>query len=293
MEQFYQKVRWLELKAKILDKTAYNIAIHDQLKRKKFFDSVLDCGTGTGLFVRKLSQIIGFKGLVAFDINPGLIEFATKNTLSHLPRGIKNKVQFIVQDLYSKFDSCIKKQFDLITGQAFLEHTNPDESIEILSGLCKEDGWMYFPHNYSGVAVFEPGYDPGVERQILDNFNLYTIENQIIGDRLAGDSYCGQKLPHGFRNKGFRVLNFSTSDWVLTPKGRYSEEEKEILEFIIDKFYEANTSGKVPESKRLTLDILNSWKAFHKKNIEEDKLTFICLQTSILVEKQKTNGGIR
>jgi SAM-dependent methyltransferase len=287
MDKFYQQIKWLELKSKILDDPAYSISIHDRLKKRKYFDSVLDCGTGTGLFALKLSQMIEFNRLLGFDINEDLIKFAKDDTLSHLPENIRRSVQFVVQDLFSESKLSTKMQFDLITGQAFLEHTRINESIEILSEFCKEGGWMYFPHNYSGLAVFEPAYDPVVERQILENFNIYNIETQKYGDRLCGDSQCGQKLPFLFEKHGFQILNFSTSDWVLTAKGQFNKEEKEILNFIIDIFYDANDPEKnpIPISRRLPRETLKGWRSFHKKNIEEHKLTFICLQTSILVEK--------
>jgi len=287
--KFYQQIRWLELKSKILDDPAYSQRIHDRLKKRKYFDSVLDCGTGTGLFAVKLSQMIEFKQLLGFDINENLVKFAKEHTWAHIPGNIRPNVQFVLHDLFSEHKLFKENQFDLITGQAFLEHTTINESIEILSKSCKEQAWMYFPHNYSGLAVFEPAYDPVVERQILENFNIYNIETQKYGDRLCGDSQCGQKLPYLFAKHGFQVLDFSTTDWVLTAKGRFNREEKEILNFIIDIFYDVNDPGQqtIPVSRRLSQETLKEWKSFHKNNIEANKLTFIGLQTSILVENKK------
>lgn len=276
---FYQEDRWLYLKSRILDQPSYSKVIHDELVKHKF-KRVLDCGTGAGDFVKILETWIDFDTLVGFDINPELIEKAKQKFAPS-----KKKIGFHVHNLYNREAGRKWKDFDLVTGQALLEHTDMDVAIPILKGFSVPGGLLYFPHNYMSPTMFEPVFDTTIDLAVVHNFDRFSIENQMFEGRVCGDSQCGAKLFNTFKDFGFEVLQFEMSSWLLYPKGKegYTSDEREVLEMMVDFFYEANKSPSIPLSKRIHPIILEEWKKVRLQQIDDNQLVYICPQTSILV----------
>jgi SAM-dependent methyltransferase len=279
---FYQEARWLYLKSKILDQPSYSKAIFNELVKHKF-KRVLDCGTGAGDFVKTLEKWFDFDTLVGFDINPDLVEKAKQKFADS-----KKNIEFHVHNLYNREAGRKWKNFDLVTGQALLEHTDMDIAVPILKGFSKPDGLLYFPHNYMSPTMFEPVFDTTIDLAVVHNFDRFSIENQMFEGRVCGDCQCGAKLFNIFKDFGFEVLHFEMSSWVLYPKGTkgYAPDEREILEMMVDFFYEANKSPTIPLSKRIHPIILEEWKKIRLQQIDDNQLVYICPQTSILVRNQ-------
>ena len=279
---FYQEDRWLYLKSRILDHPSYSKAIHNELVKHKF-KRVLDCGTGAGDFVKMLETWINFDTLVGFDINPDLVTRAKQKFVES-----KKNIGFHVHNLYNREEGRKWKNFDLVTGQALLEHTDMDIAIPILKGFSKPGGLLYFPHNYMSPTMFEPVFDTTIDLAVVHNFDRFSIENQMFEGCVCGDSKCGAKLYNAFRDFGFEVLHFEMSSWLLYPKKKegYTPDEREILEMMVDFFYKANKSPSIPVSKRIHPIILEEWKKTRLQQIEDNQLVYICPQTSILVQNQ-------
>lgn len=80
------------------------------------------------------------------------------------------------------------------------------------------------------------------------------------------------------------MIDFATSDWLLYPKGEgFSDEEKEILYMLLDFFYDANRKENIPASRRIGAKVLEDWRIARFRQIEDNRLVYICPQTSILV----------
>lgn len=278
MSAFYQVDRWLHLKRKILDQPAYRQEFFDILSKPKF-NRVLDCGCGAGDFVKVMMEKgISFKEMVGFDIDAQLIDIANRN-FSDYPN-----IDFQVHNIYDLESNRPFHDFDLVTAQALLEHTNMSKAIPILRSFIKPGGYMYFPHNYMTPTMFLPVFDNSIDRAIIQNFDRFSIENQVFEGEVCGDSRCGAKLFNIFKEMGFEVLHFATSDWMLYPKVHgYTDEEKEILYMLLDFFYDANKEPRIPMSRRIDNKILENWRVERFRQIEENLLVYICPQTSILV----------
>lgn len=280
MAAFYQVDRWLYLKSKLLDQPAYSReAFH--LLSKRGYRRALDCGCGVGDFVRvMMDNNIHFDELHAFDIDETLINLARQEFKPH------PGFTFHVHNLYNDEANKQFRDFDLVTAQALLEHTNMEKALPILKSYSKPGGLLYFPHNYTSPTMFFPVFDNAIDSAIIENFDRYAIENQVFEGEVCGDCHTGGKLFNIFRDNGFEILLFASSDWLLYPKGPdgYSDEEKEILYILLDFFYDANKNEQIPKSRRVSANYLEDWRIARFRQIEDNQLVYICPQTSILVQ---------
>jgi len=279
-DPFYQEIRWLELKLKILDTPAYSSFIHSILAEKRHFSHILECGTGAGDFVTILEKLVTFDSLTGIDRDARLIGRA-RERFTHNPR-----IHFKISDLEDMKKLEVPQEFDLVTGHALLEHTCMADIIPVLKNCCKVGGFLYFPHNYMSPTIFEPVFDPVIDRQIIRNFDAFSIENQPNKEKLVGNSRCGANIYTSLVESGLEVIHYQCTDWLLYPKnGGYTEEESEILRMLVNFFYNANKNPQIPSSDRISDKILNEWHWTRLSQVEENKLVYLCPQTSILVRR--------
>jgi SAM-dependent methyltransferase len=278
-KQHYQSRRWLELKGDILDPPAYSEAMHERL-RGASIERVLEAGAGTGVFTERLLRLLEPRRLVGFDYDESLVADAVARFADD-PR-----VRVIQQDLYHIADPEIKAGgFDLVAGQALLEHTATAEALPILAGLTRPGGWLYFPMNYDSPLMFEPAFDQQLDDRILANFE-YVLDHQDYGGRICGDSRCGRHLWQSCRAAGLTPVEFTSADWVLWPRnGRYSGRELETLEFLIAIVADENLKPIIPADRAIDRRTIETWRQHRLAQARDHELAFICRQNSILAQR--------
>ena len=249
-EKFYQDLEYQNVWKPVLYRGAYNLDVTnnliDYLKDKNHLEC-LDCCAGTGQDIIRMIEdgLIKDATIYAFDIKKDLIktmpivlkDWGTKRGLncnlkidnsSDFEIRLSDKVRDVevcgfVENLYnlSKYSRFIE-HFDLVMGQAAIEHTNPNLAFPLFKSMLKSEGFLYFPLNYDGWFNFSPPLDPELDERILLLFNDLLNNQEFEGPEnespiKCGDAYCGRNLPYRFKEYGFEILAFGASDWVVQP----------------------------------------------------------------------------
>ncbi len=167
-----------------------------------------------------------------------------------------------------------KEPADLLIAHAFLDLLPMPESLPKLLSLTKGPAWLTV--NFDGVTSLEPKIDAALDAQI-ERLYHQTMDTRPTG----GDSQSGRHLFGHLRSVGADILAAGASDWVVhAVNGRYVEDEKYFLHFILHFFEESLTSH--PE---LDASAFADWLAKQRAQVERGELVYIAHQMDFLVKR--------
>lgn len=122
--------------------TGYKIAVGYFIKQIPFKQSepisVLDAGSGTGLYTFALLEKFPRANVTAFDFNRDMIEQMQRSIQR---KGLSDRVQTFTGDVTKPIPE-IHQQFDLIITGGVLEYVNPKEAVRNLSQYLKQGGYF-------------------------------------------------------------------------------------------------------------------------------------------------------
>ena len=327
--KFYQHTQYLNEWKPALDVKARNTrvlsALREELKDKNRIDKnrikVLECGAGTGRGLVSLitEGILTNAEVHAFDIEQELIgampqlfqQFALKKGWRYIPEEMDSKTEFTfrVQDDKDQIDLRIHgfsesvyvllrraqelSDIDIITGQAFIEHTKSDIVYPILKSLLACNGLVYFSLNCDGWFYYSPSRSAERDEKVAGLFNDIALNNQEFRDRygaiIGGEAFCGRNLPYRFVEEGLEVLAFGPSDWVVTPFTQHqSEEERDFLRYTSTYIKEAclGSSKELRDKWNLSDEKIYQWFEEKQEAINRHEAGFTCVQKDILGRKK-------
>ena len=322
--KFYQHLDYLNSWKPELDKKSYNKDVTKELRNSLNRNrslKVLDCGTGTGMgLIRLIDEgILTRAEITAFDIDPALVqdiprrftEYANEKKLAYKANylapdkfkldltnknGINISVKGFSANLYTltKEDTYHEK-FDVITGQAFIEHVNHSLAYPLIKSMLKKNGLMYFSMNCDGWFNYSiPQADPVLDEKMIGLFNDLALNNQEFERVLGGEAFCGRNLPFRFQENNIAILAYGASDWVITPF-KQSKNELNFIKYTLDYIF-SRCHNSDPEADKLRQlhdldkDSIGRWYFDKLKAIQEGSIGFTCAQKDILGKKVITNG---
>jgi hypothetical protein len=163
---------------------------------------------------------------------------------------------------------------DLLIAHAFLDLLPMPESLPKLLSLTKGLAWLTV--NFDGVTTFEPTIDAALDAQI-ERLYHETMDRRATG----GDSRSGRHLFGYLRGAGTELLAAGASDWVVFARdGKYRDDEKYFLQFILH-FFEESLTGHA----ELDAEGLANWLRERHAQIERGELVYIAHQMDFLVKK--------
>ncbi len=156
---------------------------------------VLECGSGPGCLILKLSQNYPGSNIHSLEIDPVLMrhqrEYLKKN-------GIKN-VELHEGSIYG--NSLPEKFFDIIISRLVLEHLpDPIKALKNMRGLLNDDGRLIIVDNDFDFHLRTFPNIPELE-------TMYKAYCRLRVDE-GGNPRIGRELPVLFKNAGFADLRF-------------------------------------------------------------------------------------
>ena len=259
---------------------------------------VLDLGTGTGLMLRKIISLNPRGKTTLYGIDRNEENCAAARAL------IERELVESGYEIRSSGGSCAAKKGDarltvtvihgdfldeplpavrdeacgFVTAHAVMDLVPLGKTIERVRALLEPGGVFYAPINYDGVTTLLPPYGNGVfENSLLALYNESMNRRSAGGEPTGGDR-TGSGLYQELENRGFSILGFGPSDWLVFPRnGSYPSSDRRFLRYILHMIFKEGDRVKRKEGKRLRL-----WYERRLSDIESGKLTLLTHQTDII-----------
>lgn len=277
----YGPADWLRLKQEILDVPAFEReAILDLIEKRKDIETILDCGAGEGNLAQRLHSLADAKITCGVDLFRTYLETAKERQESA-------KIYYQEASFYQlPFNDAV---FDLVAIQSTFDIMNGDRLMGEMLRVLKEGGWLYISMAYDSSYPFSPVYDEDLEHKIRTNFDVYAIQHEVSEGIRGGDARTGRKLWHYAYKYGLTTIRYTSSDWILYPKPKYTAEEKAVLHLLLQFYYQPtlDPDNSKPSEHRVDPKRLNEWYQTRQRQIENSELTLNIHQNSLLAEKPR------
>jgi hypothetical protein len=255
---------------------------------------VIEVGAGIGTMLRRLLRwdVIREAEYILVDEMAENIEYASAwipQFASEAGLGVErvaeNQLRVFdqIRDVHIRleradvFDFVQKNQepADLLIAHAFLDLLPMPESLSKLFSLTKDLAWLTI--NFDGVTSLEPTIDAKLDERI-ERLYHQTMDMRLTG----GDSQSGRHLFGHLKSVGAEILAAGASDWVVhAVNGKYLEDEKYFLHFILHFFEEALTGHA-----ELDANVFADWLIQRRMQIERGELVYIAHQMDFLIRKK-------
>ena len=167
--------------------------------------------------------------------------------------------------------------FDLLIAHAFLDLVDLPGTLPRLLALLAPGGLFYFTLNFDGVTIFEPDFDPDLERRIIARYHE-TMDTRRVRGQPSGSSVTGRRLLRHLQEGGATVAAAGSSDWLVFPgPAGYPGDEAYFLNFIIDTIGQALLGHPELDPERF-----RAWIAQRHAQIEAAELVYIAHQVDVM-----------
>ncbi|MBT4539593.1 hypothetical protein HOC32_04865 [Candidatus Woesearchaeota archaeon] len=333
--KFYQNVAYLNKWKPVLDEKSRNPEVLSklqlELRKSDKVIKVLECGAGTGSGLISLIKngTLTQAHVSAFDIDPNLVaeipnlfqehallegwDYHNENSIknggkifrvSDTSRGMDISVNTFTNSVYTLGSRQEELEgVDLVTGQAFIEHTKMDQALDGLLRLMPKDALVYFHLNCDGWFQYSPSSSHERDEKLMGLFNDLAMNNQKFKDQfgatIGGMAFCGRVLPYLFHDGRLNpenetgqgeleILAFGPSDWVITPY-QQSDEELKFLEYTAAQINGVCTHPNAEDMRNkwgLTTDDAHTWYEEKLLALGNKSIGFTCVQKDILGKKK-------
>ena len=169
---------------------------------------------------------------------------------------------------------------DVLIAHAFLDLVDLPTTLPALIESMQPGGYLYLTLNFDGQTIFEPAYEPALQKRILDSYHARMDERQV-DSQPSGDSRTGRRLMSSLVEAGLPLLAAGSSDWVVYPGEQgYIEDEQVVLEHVLDTI--AANVGPGPD---LAAADLQRWLQNRRELVASGRLIFIAHQLDVLAQK--------
>lgn len=214
---------------------------------------------------QRLEKFGSSRGMQVHRLSDGLT-LSAEGRLLHVALRTSDLFDFIRQEGTSR-------RFDLLIASAFLDLVDLDAALPGLFGLLRLGGNFYFPINFDGLTLLEPGVDPILDEQVIHLYHRTMDERQVSG-KPSGDSRTGRRLFAALSSAGAEILAAGASDWVVHPtRHSYPADEAYFLRFIIHTIQQALAGHPELDPQRFA-----AWIAARFAQVARGELVFIAHQ---------------
>ena len=246
---------------------------------------VLEIGAGLGTMVARLYDrgvvrageytLLDVDGRLLRDSRMWLRTWAAARgvPVEPLPDGLRLgglRVRLVEAELGGYLEAGRGEQVDLLIAGAFLDLVDVPAVLPGLFRLLVPGGVYWFPINFDGESVFQPGHRH--DDQVLRAYHR-DMDERVRYGRPAGEARTGRHLFHHLRAAGAPPLSSGSSDWVVHagPDGTYPHDEAHFLDAILATVEEALRDRVAPA-------VLADWTAARRRQLADGELFYVAHQ---------------
>ncbi len=259
---------------------------------------ILELGAGIGTMVERVVDwgLISGAEYTAIDISKENINEARHRlsmwaTDKDLPMTWRRDEIAVIQTEKADFSISLKimdvydfflkekpvNHWDLLIAHAFMDLINVDELLPKFCAVLKSGGILYLSLNYDGETIFLPTLETHLDEHIIGLYHQ-SMDARVIHGKRSGNSKAGRYLFDRLGAVGAEVLAVGSSDWIVHPKrGKYPEDEKYFLHFIVHTLYQ-----ELKQNPLLDSPSFHNWMQKRHAQIENGELIYIAKQLDFL-----------
>jgi SAM-dependent methyltransferase len=286
-----------------IDDRALNLRVWERLKtslppQNNAPLQVLELGAGIGTMFERMADwgLLFHAEYTALDQNPenvksgrsSIRDWAKNNSIPDpmisqsetRPVHQKKWLQLNYQEA-DVFDflnqAAMNRTFDLIVAHAFMDLVDQETLLRALLAHCKPGSLFYFTLTFDGATFFDPVLDPHLD-QLIETLYHRSMDLRTIDGKPSGSSRAGRKLLQNLSAFNLEILEAGSSDWVVYPReGKYPENEKQFLHFIID-----TVEKELRDHPELASHAFTDWVRARHQQIEHGELIYQAHQLDVL-----------
>lgn len=170
------------------------------------------------------------------------------------------------------------ERWDLLIAHLFLDLVDITQNLPPWIRLLRPGGTFYLSLVLDGPTILRPVIDKGLDELLVRAYHQKMDRKLPIGSPYRSSETGRQALDLLLTMNDVEIIEVGSSDWIICPRHhRYTQEELDFLEFIIQTISEALKEEGAVDGVRL-----GDWISKRREQLQDGKLIYMSHQIDIV-----------